>query len=197
MRTLVNITCTAIRVCVITKRVDIARRHQSSYGVAWLNLTAPIDFWRNSTQFFGVKVHALPVPPTRCSCLPWIYITALWRGKRTNHKSFKRKDFEIFTCVSALFILPIVLLAKRWWSKQRLIIIHSRFIIRVFASILSIIHCLLVFRIYSLIKHTCYRNNSYFHKVCTHSIKVTLDRAKFQKRSKEWFRILLGLISDS
>ena len=77
MRTLVNITCTAIRVCVITKRVDIARRHQSSYGVAWLNLTAPIDFWRNSTQFFGVKVHALPVPPTRCSCLPWIYITAL------------------------------------------------------------------------------------------------------------------------
>ena len=32
---------------------DIARRHQTLYGVARLRLMAPVGLWRNSTPFFG------------------------------------------------------------------------------------------------------------------------------------------------
>ena len=35
------------------KGTDIAQRRTSSYDVATLHLMAPMDFWRNSTPFFG------------------------------------------------------------------------------------------------------------------------------------------------
>ena len=37
----------------LEKSIDVARRRQSSYDVARLHLTAPIDFWQNSITFFG------------------------------------------------------------------------------------------------------------------------------------------------
>ena len=35
------------------KGTDIAQHRISSYDVATLHLMAPMDFWRNSTPFFG------------------------------------------------------------------------------------------------------------------------------------------------
>ena len=36
-----------------SKGTDIAQRPTLSYGVATLHLMTPMDFWRNSTPFFG------------------------------------------------------------------------------------------------------------------------------------------------
>jgi len=40
----------------LSNGTDIAQRRTSSYDVATLHLMAPMDFWRNSTPFFGAAV---------------------------------------------------------------------------------------------------------------------------------------------
>ena len=46
--------CPLPYVCCENKLSNIALRHNSSYDLARLHLVVPMDFWRNSTPFFGV-----------------------------------------------------------------------------------------------------------------------------------------------
>ena len=46
------VSVVVVRGVSLEKSVDVARRRQSSYDVARLHLTSPLDFWRNSIPFF-------------------------------------------------------------------------------------------------------------------------------------------------